>query len=321
MIETAILINTRDRQKELNQLLDSLNLQTYKDFDIFILDDSSTPIVKKENLTKTKNKIFLKRSEEHLGVSAARQEIVDFALKKKYRYFCRLDDDVILEQDYLERLINVINQGFDIASGVTPTINCNSNSNVEQDLATWSMKREVFYQNEFLKTKGGRKFSEEELGGHQPATLQKNLTISEKQIPKEPIFKDNIINKAVFNSEGKYTKSNDDCGTIYTKSIILPAHHFRSCALYKSEIHKKINYLPTKLSKHGFREEQIFSYKALMAGFKIAVDIQAIAHHQRSPHGGERFSNEQELREYNQKILEEFIEENKGKLLPLIKKR
>jgi glycosyltransferase involved in cell wall biosynthesis len=325
--ETAILINTRDRIKELNQLLESLNNQTYQNFNIFILDDASKTPIEKQSLVKSENEKFLKRSEKHLGVSAARQIIVDWVLnsKNKYKYFCRLDDDVILEKDYIERLINVINLGFDIASGVTPTINSpteiskQENLYVEQEgLATSNRVGEVMQlskENKEIKLHGRvRKFSAEGLGGHQPAISLKSQSIK----PIEPIFQDNIINRAIFDSKGNYIKSNDDCGTYYDKSIILPAHFFRSCALYKPTIHNKVNYLPTNLSKHGFREEQIFSYKSLMAGFKIGVDTKAIAHHQRTPYGGERFPNEEEFREYNQKILEKFIEENKEKLLPVL---
>ena len=95
---------------------------------------------------------------------------------------------------------------------------------------------------------------------------------------------------------------------LYYDDVILPAHHFRSSALYKKEIHNKVNYLPTKLTKHGFREEQIFSYKCLINGFKIGVDTQAIAWHQLTTSGGERFMDSNELISQNEKIM---IEETK----------
>ena len=38
----------------------------------------------------------------------------------KTELILRLDDDNILEKDYIERLVNCLNQGFDIASGIVP---------------------------------------------------------------------------------------------------------------------------------------------------------------------------------------------------------
>ena len=95
---------------------------------------------------------------------------------------------------------------------------------------------------------------------------------------------------------------------------ILPAHHFRSCALYKSEIHKKVNYLPTRLSMHGFREEQFFSYKLLLEGYKIGCDLNAITWHQITPSGGERGPQDQELIRFNEQILNEWTKEHKDEL-------
>ena len=105
----------------------------------------------------------------------------------------------------------------------------------------------------------------------------------------------------------------------YTDSIVIPAHHFRSSALYKTEIHDKVNYVPTSLSKHGFREEQIFSFKCLMNGFKIGVDTKAVAWHQQTPSGGERFADQNELVKFNENQLREWTKKNKDKLIPLLK--
>ena len=73
-------------------------------------------------------------------------------------------------------------------------------------------------------------------------------------------------------------------------------------------------YFPTRLSKHGFREEQIFSYKAQMAGFKIGIDTGAVNYHQMTPSGGERFPDHNDLVKFNQKILVEYTKEHKDEL-------
>jgi len=254
MKETAVLINLRDRPTEITMNLLSLYNQTYTDFDIYILDDQSgTPLEMYHffncmiNLLKCRGfKIYYKKTEYPHGVSKARQAVVDFALEKPYKYLCRIDDDVVIEKDFIERLIKVIDSGYDLASGVTPPM----------------------------------------------------------QIPtfkRDPKYIGEIVNKVVLDNEGNYIFNADDCGMLYTDSKILKAHHFRSSALYKAEIHKKINYTPTRLTKHGFREEQIFSYKLLMEGYKIGIDTGAIAWHQMTPSGGERFPESNDLIKQNQK--------------------
>ena len=265
MSETAILINVKDRPSEIALLLQSLRTQTYKDFDIFILDDcSGTPLTNYHffncvlNRLKLENhNVFLKRTDFTHGVSKARQAIVDWALETDYKYLCRVDDDVLLEPDYLQKLKEVLEQGYDLASGVTVP------------MAGPSFKRE----SKFLK---------------------------------------GIVNRVILDDEGNYVMNGDDCGMEYIDDVILPAHHFRSCALYKSEIHKKANYLPTKLSNHGFREEQIFSYRILMAGFKIGVRTGAINYHQMTPSGGERPTTNFTM--FNQEQFEKFTKENKEEL-------
>jgi len=263
--ECAVLVNVRDRPTELAMLLESLYFQTYKDFDIFILDDQSGSPLQHHflnciinRLRCSKTNVFIRRTEFPHGVSKARQAICNWALEKDYKYLARVDDDVVLETDFLERLVKVIDQGYDLASGVTPP-----------------MAQPTFIRDsDNLKT----------------------------------------INQVVLDNEGNYVFCGDDCGMEYTDSVILPAHHFRSSALYKAEIHNKVNYTPTKLSKHGFREEQFFSYKCLMNGYKIGVDTGAIAWHQLTPSGGERFQDSRQLIDFNQKQLIAYTKEHKDKL-------
>ena len=262
----AALVNTKDRPTEVSLLLQSLRTQTCQDFDVFIMDDCGGTSLNTYHffncmITRLKlegHKVFLKRNDFNYGVSRARQEIVNWALEGNYEYFLRVDDDVILESDYLERLLKVL-ENYDIASGVTIP-----------------MAVPIFKRN--------------------------------------PKYLKGVINRIILDEQGNYIFNGDDCGMGYTESVILPAHHFRSCALIKRKVHEKVKYWPTRLTKHGFREEQIFSYRALMKGFKIGVDTQAVNYHQITMSGGERSPNSQQLIEQNQKILEEFTKENKDEL-------
>jgi len=127
MKRITIEVATRDRHSEIGLLLQSLRTQTYQAWDIIILDDASGMRVDQSgflmgliNRLKLENhKVKLLRNDFSNGVCAARNKLI---VSDTYNneLVCRLDDDIILEPDYLERLVNVINQGYDMASGVTP---------------------------------------------------------------------------------------------------------------------------------------------------------------------------------------------------------
>lgn len=260
----SILINVKDRPTEIGLLLQSLRTQTIQNFDVFILDDCSGSSLTNyhffncivNRLKQENHKVLIKRTDFSEGVSKARQKIVDWvrSLPFDYEYYLRVDDDVVLEQDYIERLLKVIDLGYDLASGVT-------------------------------------------------------VPMASPTIKRDPKFLNGIINRVILDNDGNYILNSDDCGIEYTKSVILPAHHFRSCALYKSKIHDKVNYDNT-LSWHGFREEQFFSYKLLLNGYKIGVDTRAINYHQMTPSGGERNTQTIQNTQFNQYQLEIFTREN-----------
>lgn len=123
----TIQICTKDRHTETTLCLQSLRTQTYQDFDVLILDDHSgvqllssefaTAVISRLQLENHKVRVL--RREHSFGVCSARNYLLE---KDTYKNLlsARIDDDVILEPDYLERLVNVIKKGYDIASGVTP---------------------------------------------------------------------------------------------------------------------------------------------------------------------------------------------------------
>lgn len=97
-----------------------------------------------------------------------------------------------------------------------------------------------------------------------------------------------VINLARLNNKGELIQNEDSCGYRYTEEKIIPAPHFRSSCLYKKEIHEAGVDYNSRLSKNGFREENIFSWKCLIKGFKIAIHTGAINWHLATPSGGER---------------------------------
>ncbi len=236
-----ILVSTKDRHSELSLLLQSLRTQTFQKWNLFILDNASgTPITNAYFINYLINRLKLEghfvqilRNNVDFGICYARNLLNDEQEKYKFgEYSMRLDDDVIPEPDYIEKLFQVIDEGYDIASGLVPPFSFPN------------IKREI----KFLKGE---------------------------------------LNKVRIDMNGEINEFGDDCGYCYIEKEIIPAGHFRSCALYKSEINAKIRY-PDNLSKYGFREESFFSLKCRMQGYKIGVHTGAICYHLQTPSGGGR---------------------------------
>lgn len=256
----AVMIGYRDRPTELALLLQSLRTQTYNNFEVFISDDNSgTPIQTYHFLMCIINKmneegnfIHYSKNAFNLGVSKNRQRLIELVKQTgDYPLYARIDDDVILEPDYFDRLVEVLNQGYDFASGVTP----------------------------FIGQTGFR---------------------------RESKFIEPVGNKVILDTNGNFIFNGDDCGIEYIDEAILPLHHFRSCAVYKSEIHDKVSY-DSNLTKHGFREEEILSFKMIIAGYKLGMDTKAIAWHLVTPSGGERFAESNEMIKINEEVLRDWV--------------
>jgi len=251
-----IMICTKDRPTEIALLLQSLRTQTHQDFDIYIMDDRSGTQLQQYhfmqcivNQMKLENhNMVLMRNDIPYGVTRLRQIIVDTIMDiGKGEAILRLDDDNLLEPDYIERLIKCLDKGYDIASGLVPPC------------GTPSIKREVKYVKPF-------------------------------------------ISDIKMNKKGELISFGDDCGYQYIEKEILPSVSFRSMALMRKEVHKKVKY-EDNLGFCSFREEQFFSFRALVEGFKICVDTGAIAYHLNTPSGGERTKDYYDNLNRNHEIL------------------
>jgi len=257
-----IMVVSIDRPTEIALLLQSLRTQTHKEWDLYIMDDrSGVPYPNHHFIISLINRIKLEghhvtvwRNDIRYGVTKLRQKVVDKIMEEgKGEAILRLDDDNILEPDYIERLVNVLNQGYDIASGLVPHI------------AIPFIKRET----RFVK----------------------------------PFIADIILNE-----DGSIKSFGDDCGCEYIEKEIIPSPHFRSMALIRKKVHEKVKY-EDNLGFCSFREEEFFSFKAIIEGFKIGVDTGAIAYHLCTPSGGERTPEFQNNLQYNHNRLNEFTKE------------
>lgn len=259
MHKVDIMICSKDRPTEIALLLQSLRTQTFQEFDVYIYDDRSGVGYQNHhflasifNRMKLENhKIKLWRNDIPQGVTKLRKIMAEKVMEEGVGdLILRLDDDNILQADYIERLVKVIDSGYDIASGVVP------------NMAMPFTKRDT----KFVK----------------------------------PFISDVRLNK-----EGNIEYFGDDCGMEYIQDEIIPSPNFRSLALIKKEVHKQVEY-ESNLGFCSFREEQFFSFKALIKGFKIAVDTGAIAYHLQTPSGGERTPEYQNGLNKNHELLNEL---------------
>jgi len=130
MNRITIQVCSKDRHSELGLLLQSLRTQTFQDWDIIIGDESSTPIASCNFLIMLINRlkheghgVELIRHGTSQGVCFIRNVLIKKNPWIKNKYSARLDDDVILESNYLEKMVYGLKLGYDIMSGVTPTLN------------------------------------------------------------------------------------------------------------------------------------------------------------------------------------------------------
>ena len=103
----SIVIPTKDREKSLIECVLSIKNQTFLPYEVLVIDDGE---IKKET------KIFLKKELEKKGIifryfkkekpSLARSKNLG-AKKSQGEIILFLDDDVVLEKDYLENLVKV----------------------------------------------------------------------------------------------------------------------------------------------------------------------------------------------------------------------
>lgn len=123
----SVQVATKDRHTELALVLQSLLTSTYKEWDLIILDDSSgAPIMTAYFINSLLSKIKLEghrvkimRNAISFGCCSARNKLIE---EDKFNnpLTLRLDDDVIVKEDYIEKLVEVIDKGYDMVTGVIP---------------------------------------------------------------------------------------------------------------------------------------------------------------------------------------------------------
>ena len=144
----SIIIPVYNVEKFLNECVDSVLTQTYKNLEILLVDDGSTDnsgIICDDYLSKDQRiKVIHKKNG---GLSSARNSAMDI-MKGEYVYF--LDSDDYISSDLIERYVSLM-ECFkaDIVQGTSYEFWGDVNSKI--DHSKLESKPEVFYTEEALK--------------------------------------------------------------------------------------------------------------------------------------------------------------------------
>ena len=106
MIPISVVIPTYNRNHTLKRAIDSVLRQTYKNFELIVVDDGSTDKTV-ESLSCYKEKIHLIKLGKNHGVSLARNVGIHAS---KGEYVCFLDSDDEWLEDKLQRQVNLLSQ-------------------------------------------------------------------------------------------------------------------------------------------------------------------------------------------------------------------
>lgn len=112
MLKTSIIIPIFNKTEHLIQCLDSLKIQTVKEFEVIIVDDGSNPPVddKKLNIElKSKLENFKIIRQRHKGAGSARNAGAKEACGKILIF---VDADMYFDKDFIQQLIKPIENGL-----------------------------------------------------------------------------------------------------------------------------------------------------------------------------------------------------------------
>jgi len=163
MIRFSIIIPVYDRPEEVRELLESLSLQTQKNFEILLIEDGSTQKcdqVAEEYKSKLEIKYFFK---ENSGRSITRNYGMERASGD---YFILFDSDCIIPPQYFETLNQALQDDYTDAFG--------GPDNANESFT--SMQKAINYSMTSFFTTGGIRGGREAMGKFHPRSFNMGLS-------------------------------------------------------------------------------------------------------------------------------------------------
>ena len=153
----SIIIPAHNAEKEIDRAIESVNKQTFNDYEIIVIDDCSTDNTYK--VLEKYNNIKIIRNEKNIKAGGSRNKGIDYA---NGDYIIFLDaDDYLAENDTLEKIDKIIGQdvidivylGFKIVGRIEEEwIPTEENSTVSKRARDWKYENawDVGWNREFL---------------------------------------------------------------------------------------------------------------------------------------------------------------------------
>tara|TARA_B100001750_G_C15501748_1_gene597696 strand:+ start:888 stop:1787 length:900 start_codon:yes stop_codon:yes gene_type:complete len=129
MIKIGIVTIVYNSEHVIDDFLNSLNKQSFNDFELFIIDNNS----RDKTISKIKNynlnfNYTLKINKNNIGVAAGNNQGIKLALEKKCQNILIMNNDIVF---YSDLLINILNEHTkDNNVLITPKINYYYNKNI-----------------------------------------------------------------------------------------------------------------------------------------------------------------------------------------------
>jgi glycosyltransferase involved in cell wall biosynthesis len=109
MTTVSVIVPTYNRRDYLPRALQSIWYQTFKDYEVIVINDSGENVA---DIVKLFDGFTLIEHEENKGLSASRNTGLRAA---KGKYICFLDDDDVIFPDHLQTLVDAMDAGAMVA--------------------------------------------------------------------------------------------------------------------------------------------------------------------------------------------------------------
>jgi len=113
-MKTLIIIPIFNEEKNITRVLDRLELEKNK-FDVLIVDDGSTD--NSYNVCLNKDRVSVIKLSSNLGIGGARQAGFKYAHSNNYDVVVQLDGDDQHNPDFIDNMIEKLNEGNNICIG------------------------------------------------------------------------------------------------------------------------------------------------------------------------------------------------------------
>jgi len=265
----TVCICAKDRSTELAMLLESLRHQTFKDFNVVIVDGSEAPNGAPIDIRKYSH--FINRAynqliqdghwitykrENNKGIARCRNQARELA---NTEICLALDDDEVLEPDYIEKLYKVITSDEKIAAvgGVVPVYGQPTVKRKVESVKPIFNEIKLTNEGDFICSNCGEVF---------------------KSMKQNPLVCANC----------KQHYLSGDSNYLYDKEEVIESHHLQSGYMFRKSAVEEVGGRATDKTFSAFREETELCMLLRLAGYKLITHTGAIAWHDHAPRGGAR---------------------------------